>query len=234
MFSVTGVGNSGAKGTIVSNEQRRKIGRPRKRSAGEQRALVIPAARKVFINNGLRAATMEQIAGEAGVSRQSVYEEFGNKNALFDAVLNDVLAEAGKSFRRLEREDVADQASATRRFADVVSYYRSHPEHLQMIREGDRQAHPAVAEYHRTVAEGHAASLRSYWASMGNGLDSGPLADLVANLGNALVYAIVDLPWSELPQNIEATSELVTAFTNGGIRALLKQAPEMLEQWNQE
>src|SRR5918996_2431530 len=77
---------------------------PRRRTQAERRAAtrasVLAAARSVFARRGLRGASLEQIAEEAGVSRGAVYYNFDDKEHLFLALLRErCLARA----ERLER-----------------------------------------------------------------------------------------------------------------------------------
>src|ERR1700745_159899 len=51
------------------------------------RALVLDAARRVFLARGYHAATLEQIADEAGFSKGVVYSQFESKADLFLALL---------------------------------------------------------------------------------------------------------------------------------------------------
>ncbi|NQU60840.1 MAG: TetR/AcrR family transcriptional regulator [Rhodospirillales bacterium] len=48
---------------------------------------IVCAAAKVFLNLGFGAASMDSIAEEAKVSKQTVYSHFGSKEALFEAIL---------------------------------------------------------------------------------------------------------------------------------------------------
>jgi AcrR family transcriptional regulator len=57
------------------------------------RALVLEAARRVFLSRGYHAATVEEIADEAGFSRGVVYSRFGTKADMFLALLRDRIAE---------------------------------------------------------------------------------------------------------------------------------------------
>jgi len=57
------------------------------------RALVLAAARRVFLSRGYHAATVEEIADEAGFSRGVVYSRFGTKADMFLALLTDRIAE---------------------------------------------------------------------------------------------------------------------------------------------
>lgn len=48
---------------------------------------IIEAAARVFLDRGYGAASMDAIAVEAGVSKQTVYSHFGAKDALFGAIV---------------------------------------------------------------------------------------------------------------------------------------------------
>src|SRR3990170_6936691 len=67
--------------------------RPRRRTQAERRAEtranVLAAARPVFARRGLRGASLEEIAEEAGVSRGAVYYNFDDKEHLFLALLRE-------------------------------------------------------------------------------------------------------------------------------------------------
>jgi len=53
----------------------------------EKRALIQHAATELFCEKGFAATSMEQVAKQAGVSKQTVYSHFGSKDELFtDAI----------------------------------------------------------------------------------------------------------------------------------------------------
>src|SRR4051812_45051574 len=57
------------------------------------RALVLDAARRVFLTRGYAGATVEAIAEEAGFSRGVVYSQFTGKADMFFALLEQRMAE---------------------------------------------------------------------------------------------------------------------------------------------
>ncbi len=64
--------------------------KPQKTEApAPKRQVIIEAATRVFLDSGYGAASMDTIAAEAGVSKQTVYSHFGAKDALFEAIIED-------------------------------------------------------------------------------------------------------------------------------------------------
>ena len=51
------------------------------------KALLLEAATSEFCTRGLAGARIDRIASEAGVNKERIYQYFGNKNGLFDAVI---------------------------------------------------------------------------------------------------------------------------------------------------
>jgi AcrR family transcriptional regulator len=58
--------------------------------AEQKRAAIIAAARETFLKEGFSAG-MDLIAAKAGVSKVTIYNHFGSKEALFTAVIADAL-----------------------------------------------------------------------------------------------------------------------------------------------
>ena len=64
-------------------------GRPRDPERGRR---ILEAAQKHFNEHGLERASVDAIAAEAGVSKMTVYSNFGSKEQLFQAVVRDKTA----------------------------------------------------------------------------------------------------------------------------------------------
>jgi len=62
----------------------RKAGRPL--DAAKRRAIIDTAAH-LFFHNGYAATAIEQVAADAGVSKVTIYNQFGDKRALFTAAV---------------------------------------------------------------------------------------------------------------------------------------------------
>jgi AcrR family transcriptional regulator len=68
------------------------------------RALLLAAARRVFLERGYYAATLDQIADEAGFSKGAVYSRFASKADMFLALLEDRITERAAQNARLAAE----------------------------------------------------------------------------------------------------------------------------------
>jgi AcrR family transcriptional regulator len=76
--------------------------------AQKRRDAILTAGRKIILNVGLRAATMEAIAAEAGVAKPTLYKYFPDKAAIYDALAEAVIEEMKLGFDdALAREGTA-------------------------------------------------------------------------------------------------------------------------------
>lgn len=75
-------------------------------SRGSPQAITL-AARQLFLKRGYEGVNLDTIAKKASVSRQTLYNNFGSKEAIFKAVLND-------HWQRIRsRQDAADDVAVT-------------------------------------------------------------------------------------------------------------------------
>lgn len=63
------------------------------RDKSKKRAKILEGAIDVFISMGYELASMDKIAETAGVSKRTVYNHFGSKENLFQAIVYDFLAQ---------------------------------------------------------------------------------------------------------------------------------------------
>src|ERR1041385_1502824 len=77
------------------------------RSTRKQRA-IMDAARTLFLEQGYAGTSMDEVAGLAGVSKQTVYKHFTDKESLFRAIVLGVTGTADAFM-----EDVTSTLSET-------------------------------------------------------------------------------------------------------------------------
>lgn len=118
----------------------------RTRRRREKRDSIVAAAAEVFREEGYELASMDRISERAGASKRTVYNHFGSKEALFEAVIAAGLAqmEAQVAIRWDPTRPIADQLAA---FAQAKADLAADPEHLGLIRVvlGAFIQHPELA-----------------------------------------------------------------------------------------
>lgn len=62
-----------------------------------KQAAIVAAAAEVFLRTGYAGASMDEIAARSGVSKQTVYKHFISKEALFTAVISQMMGQAASS-----------------------------------------------------------------------------------------------------------------------------------------
>lgn len=109
----------------------------RKRMRGpERRQQLIEVGRALFARRGFDGTSMEEIAAAAGVSKPVVYEHFGDKLGLYNAVVDGELEELD----RVVRESLVRARHKLRVEASVISlltYVEQHTDGFQiLVRDG--------------------------------------------------------------------------------------------------
>ena len=66
-----------------------------------KRQAILDAAKRAFVRDGVGGASIDAIAIDAGVSRQTVYNQIGDKDQLFVAVVEDVTARSSASLMQV-------------------------------------------------------------------------------------------------------------------------------------
>lgn len=98
------------------------------------RARIVAAARELAVGEGFSGFTMEKVAERAGVSRMTVYYQFGSKRELVEALLDD-LAARGRMDRLGEAFREADPLDGLVRFIEVFcGFWASSREELRRLR----------------------------------------------------------------------------------------------------
>jgi len=86
----------------LSNKEINKAGRPK---SAEKRQQILNSSGELFLTSGYSGCSMEMVAKHSGVSKQTVYSHFSNKEALFLAVIEDKCEEYQLDDRHLEGAD---------------------------------------------------------------------------------------------------------------------------------
>ena len=126
------------------NKEISKAGRPK---SVEKRKQVLNSAGELFLTSGFSGCSIEMVAKHSGVSKQTVYSHFNNKEALFLAVIEDKCAEYQLDDRHLEVADFSLLQVLRERGLQVVKLL--HDDQVIAIYRviiGEVNSNPRVAE----------------------------------------------------------------------------------------
>jgi TetR/AcrR family transcriptional repressor of mexJK operon len=109
--------------------------RAESRSARKRRA-ILEAGTTLFLRHGYRGTSMDEIAALAGVSKQTVYKHFADKESLFSAIVISTVEEVAKPVHQevLELQDSGDLEADLRRLARQLLRMVIQPRILQLRR----------------------------------------------------------------------------------------------------
>jgi TetR/AcrR family transcriptional regulator, mexJK operon transcriptional repressor len=113
------------------------------RSAGKRRAIV-EAATQVFLRDGYRGTSMDEIAARAAVSKQTVYKHFADKQRLFTEIILAAVGRVDERFQTVAHglQDGDDLEQDLREFAHRCVVSLLDPEVMRLrrlvIAEADR------------------------------------------------------------------------------------------------
>jgi TetR/AcrR family transcriptional regulator of autoinduction and epiphytic fitness len=104
---------------------------------GGSLAAILDAAKFLFLEAGYTGVNLEQVAQLAGVSRQTVYNQFGSKEAVFRAVVerhwDTIKSEVAAFFAEPIAFD-ADPGDVLRRFAGAILRFASETDQVAVTR----------------------------------------------------------------------------------------------------
>ena len=96
--------------------------------AKERIERVLDAAEEVFVDVGYEAATTNQIAAQAGTSIGSIYEFFGNKQAVARALADRYLTELTALYDEVVVDDPRGRDAIVAKVVDALDgFYTKHP-----------------------------------------------------------------------------------------------------------
>jgi AcrR family transcriptional regulator len=88
-------------------------------------ARIVSAARRHFLAHGFRNVTMDELAGELGMSKKTLYAHFRDKDALVEAALADKVAELDAELAEITTAHAGDFAEALHRLAACLQRHTS-------------------------------------------------------------------------------------------------------------
>ena len=119
-------------------KKRSTASEPRRRDPAATQRKLLAAARREFAQNGLAGARVDEIAARAGVNKQLVYHYFGDKDALYLAVLEWVYEEIRAQERQLNLEGLPPQRAIQKLIESSFDHLALHPDFILLLNDENR------------------------------------------------------------------------------------------------
>ena len=111
---------------------------PQRRDPVATRSKLLAAARREFADSGLAGARVDEIAARAGVNKQLVYHYFGDKDALYLAVLEWVYEEIRAQERKLNLEGLPPERAIKKLIESSFDHLARHPDFIVLLNDENR------------------------------------------------------------------------------------------------
>ncbi len=118
---------------VNTRAPRRRPAGARKRQPVATRRNILAAAIAEFADQGLAGGRVDEIARRARVSKRMLYHYFGNKDALWLAVLEDAYGKIRSEERRLDVGRLPPRDGMRRLVEFSVRYCQDHPEFVSLL-----------------------------------------------------------------------------------------------------
>jgi AcrR family transcriptional regulator len=99
---------------------------PKRRDPAASRRRLLAAAAAEFVAHGIAGARVDRIAADAQANKRLIYDYFGDKDGLFDAVLDSFTAEAVGAVP-IDADDLPGYAGR------LFDYHYDHPHLLRLV-----------------------------------------------------------------------------------------------------
>jgi TetR/AcrR family transcriptional regulator len=112
--------------------------KPQRRDPAATRKKLLTAARREFASSGLAGARVDEIAARAGVNKQLVYHYFGDKDALYLAVLEWVYEEIRAQERKLNLKGLPPEQAIKKLIESSFDHLAAHPDFIALLNDENR------------------------------------------------------------------------------------------------
>jgi TetR/AcrR family transcriptional regulator len=145
---------------------------PQRRDPAATRRKLLTAARQEFARHGFAGARVDEIAARAGVNKQLVYHYFGDKDALYLAVLEWVYADIREQERQLNLEGLPPEKAIRKLIEASFDYLATNPDFIVLLNDENRGGARHVRGSTRLEAM-HSPLVRSVSHILNEGVRSG-------------------------------------------------------------
>ncbi|MEO1670281.1 MAG: TetR/AcrR family transcriptional regulator [Cyanobacteria bacterium J06631_2] len=188
---------------------------------------ILQGAMKEFLKNGYAGTSMDKIAKSAGVSKATVYSHFGDKEKLFNAVMQDLVKDKFQTMMGLDSPQALEQdpkvvlsAMATKMLANARSD-RAFMDFMRIV-IGESGRFPELAQaYVRNVAKPAIKVMTKYFESQPTLKLEDPEATVRVMMGTMVYFVMLqevlhgkDIVPLEGDRVIKTLTDLITRDQN--------------------
>lgn len=166
-----------------------------------KKSAIIEAARELFVQRGITAVGVSEIAAKAGVSQVSIYNYFGDKRNLAKQVVSSNLSETIRAYDEILEQDIS--------FAEKLQMILTRKQDL--IEETGRARFSAVAQQDqmlqqvlKELATAHAVTIYSKFIEQGK--QAGAIADSIPSEA-ILSFLLSSLTILQQPEYLSSSNE---------------------------
>ena len=184
------------------------------------RAELLASARRLFLRHGFHAASLEQVAEEAGFTIGAVYSRFGSKAGLFLAILDERIDQLVAEVSRVATLDQALPAHAELLAGQRMALLEREQEWFPLVLEfwshaaREPRLRREFGARHERLVGAYAALIEADYARLGLELPLAPelMARAVVAMGNGVALERLADP-DRVPE--ELLSTMAIAFLRG-------------------
>ena len=184
--------------------------------AAERRQQLVEVGRRIFAEYGYDAATVEEIASAAGVSKPVIYKHFGGKEGLYQVIVDRETTTLNSILEEQIRPDLHPREALEGTIVGLLDYIQVNPDGfgLMVHQSPDVLAGSQFSTIMSDMGEHLTRLLGAYFEQLGFNVDTAPLygqmlAGMVGTMGQSwskekettkevLAAHLVNLMWNGL------------------------------------
>lgn len=143
------------------------------RDSDATRLRILNAAKIEFAKLGLAGARIDSIALRAKSNKRMIYEYFGNKEGLFEAVLESAYQDIRQAERKLKLEELDPVEAITQLVIFTWKYYLKNPHFLTLVNSENLHKGVHLKRSEQKMHEMHAPMVSMVADILARGVDQG-------------------------------------------------------------
>lgn len=128
--------------------------KPKGRDAEATKARILAAAKREFAKSGLGGARVDVIAARAKANKRMIYHYFGNKEQLFQTVVEAAYVDIRSAEQKLDLESLPARDALEKLIRFTWDYYLKNPEFITLVNSENlhRARHVKDSEVFRNIS----------------------------------------------------------------------------------